>query len=1175
MIKKRKARQKRALAFLLSLCMAFCGFISDVMPVQAAVAFYASDKDLKPYQSEISNWSSGCHVCSVAMLLTAMGKSGSTPYEVWKNNNRNVGIVWDNIHKKYDVQTKLEYFSGTSDDKYKKLYSLCQQYPYGIDVYAPYINSNGVKQSHFVYAFIENGTLYIHNPGYASWSYRIVGKNATHYDDYSNFESYRIFTDKGGGTVTPPMSDTVPPVISNVRVVEPYRGGYNVECDVTDNVGVTKVEFPTWTVKNGQDDLKWHIGSPWRQNANGSITYKVNINVSDHNNEQGYYTTHIYAYDAAGNSSFAAVSPDTCVDWINPVISDIKITDQTNTGYTVQCRVTDNVGVSRVRFPTWTEKNGQDDLWWGEGTKNGDIYSYRVNISDHNNEYGIYHNHIYAYDVAGNEVSVAAPDSDISTITIKEQPEDYTGEPGESILFKVIATGSNLEYQWQRKDKNAGNWVDISPGRSIPKLWISAGEKDDQSQFRCVITDGINTIFSRPATLTVVKRKRYTVTFDSQGGTSVNDLKYIIENTTVSSLPNPPVKNRFVFVGWYTEPDGQGRVFDENTVVRGNMTVYAYWNLQTNSVPDGFWVNDIPSQNYTGKAIKPRIEVYDGAKLLREKFDYTLSYKNNTKANDASDVRTAPTVVVKGKGNYAGVEKVTFAILPKNIDDEDVVIKDITKSYKNAIQKAVPAAAWNGRKLKNKTDFVLKYPDTDKDAYMAEGTYQIDVIGKGNFTGKKSILFTIGNKKQISKVSVTKIPDQSYTGNDILPEVVAKDGKVWLEENRDYFLSFENTREIGKAAVILNGMGAYCGEKRITFQITGMDIKKAAVKNIPTSVVYTGDSITANPYLVIENDGNEIRLEEDRDYTVSYQKNNTVGTATIVFKGINNYSGTLKRTFKIAPYNIEEDRNHLIKMENGIAIVYVAGGSKPKTTVYFGEQILTEGRDYTLKYSNNQVISSLADPEKPPVMTVCGKGNFSGSVTMPFTIVPQSMESLAIETQDKVYQNTAGKYKSVPKIMDLNGKALKAGKDYERDMLYTYAEDTVLPDGILKPAGSSMEPTDVLPAGTKILVTVTGKGNYTGTISDVYRITQSDIRSARVQISGQTYTGSEICPGKADMEIKIGKTVLSDTDYEIVGYTNNVKKGTDAVIIRGAGDYGGTKKATFKISAKGFKWWWR
>jgi len=37
MIKKRKARQKRALAFLLSLCMAFCGFISDVMPVQAAV----------------------------------------------------------------------------------------------------------------------------------------------------------------------------------------------------------------------------------------------------------------------------------------------------------------------------------------------------------------------------------------------------------------------------------------------------------------------------------------------------------------------------------------------------------------------------------------------------------------------------------------------------------------------------------------------------------------------------------------------------------------------------------------------------------------------------------------------------------------------------------------------------------------------------------------------------------------------------------------------------------------------------------------------------------------------------------------------------------------------------------------------------------------------------------
>lgn len=107
------------------------------------------------------------------------------------------------------------------------------------------------------------------------------------------------------------------------------------------------------------------------------------------------------------------------------------------------------------------------------------------------------------------------------------------------------------------------------------------------------------------------------------------------------------------------------------------------------------------------------------------------------------------------------------------------------------------------------------------------------------------------------------------------------------------------------------------------------------------------------------------------------------------------------------------------------------------------------------------------------------------------------------------------------------------------------------------------------------MVTVTGKGNYSGTISDVYRITQQDFRKAKVKISKQIYTGNEVCPGKEQMEIKIGQTVLADTDYEIVGYSNNIKKGTATVILRGTGDYGGTKKVTFQIASKGVKWWWR
>ncbi|MBD5504234.1 MAG: hypothetical protein HDR09_11020 [Lachnospiraceae bacterium] len=1297
MTKKKKAVYKKILAFILSLCMVLGGFITNVMPVRASVVFYASDKDLKPYQSEISNWSSGCHICSVAMVLTAMGKSNSTPYEVWKNNNRNVSITWDNIQKNYDVKTSIGYLSGNSNDKYNKIYSLCQQYPYGIDLYAPYTNNNGVQQSHYVYAFIENGTLYIHNPGYTSWSYRIVGKNATHYDDYSNFQSYRVFTANGTGTVTPTptptqdpitfqtptysnvtettayvetkvtadcsqlskvgmiwnevvggtyrsqtdfswtvgnkltkisvdfgkekdkngniptlspgttyecnffavtktgkilystavrfttkstaLRDTIPPAISNVKVT-PTNGGYYVECDVYDNVGVTKVAFPTWSIKNGQDDLQtpWPVGEAWSHKSDGSATYVIKINASDHNNEEGYYATHIYAYDAAGNQSMVAVSPDTYVDRTAPTISDIKIIDQTNAGYTVQCKVTDNVGVSKVQFPTWTEKNGQDDIIWGEGTKNGDIYSYRVNISDHNNEYGIYHTHIYAYDAMGNQRSAAAPDCTINAITITQQPNSYMGTVGDTAKFKIAATGSNLKYQWQYKTVGSNNWINCnSAGSTTPELrFIITNVNDNQTEFRCVVSDNSNTVISQSATLSVLKdTKKYTVTFDSQGGTLVNAITNIVENTKIASLPNPPTRDHFEFIGWYTEPNGRGRVFDENTVVSGDMTVYAYWKLQTTNVPNGFWVNDIPAQRYTGKAIKPFIEVYDGKKLLTEKVDYTLSYKNNIKANDASNAKTAPTVVVKGKGNYSGTETVTFTILAKNIGGEDVTIDNITKAYSNSLQKVVPTVTWNGKKLKNKTDFTVRYPETDENAYIAEGKYQIEIIGKGNYTGRKVVWLTITNKKLMSKVSVAKIPNQPYTGNKITPELTVKDGKTQLQENVDYSISYSNNLEIGTATVVLTGIGSYCGEKRISFKITGIDIKKAAVENMPKSVMYMGNSITVSPHLVIVSDDSELSLQENRDYTISYQKNKDVGTATVIFKGINNYSGTLKKTFNITSYNIAEDVNSKIKVEENIKTSYAIGGSKPKLEIHFGTRLLTEGIDYTLKYSNNKAVSSSAVSDDLPMVTICGKGNFSGSLSTNFEIAQQKMGALRFEVSDKVYQNKAGKWKSIPKITDLNGKTLKAGRDYESEILYTYIGNVTLSDGVNKVSGSRVEPTDIPPAGTKILVTVTGKGNYTGKRYDSYRITQFDICKAKVKIPKQIYTGREIYPDKDQIEVRIGKTVLADTDYEIVDYSNNIKKGTATIVIRGTGNYGGTKKATFKITAKGFKWWWK
>ncbi len=98
--------------------------------------------------------------------------------------------------------------------------------------------------------------------------------------------------------------DSIKPVVSNVKISNISTIGYTVTCDVSDNNGVTRVAFPTWTEWNGQDDL----ASTWpsvtvSSGANQTQTVSYTVRTSDHYNEVGTYITHIYAYDAAGNAT--------------------------------------------------------------------------------------------------------------------------------------------------------------------------------------------------------------------------------------------------------------------------------------------------------------------------------------------------------------------------------------------------------------------------------------------------------------------------------------------------------------------------------------------------------------------------------------------------------------------------------------------------------------------------------------------------------------------------------------------------------------------------------------------------------------------------------------------------------------------------------------------------------
>ncbi len=104
---------------------------------------------------------------------------------------------------------------------------------------------------------------------------------------------------------------------------------------------------------------------------------------------------------------------------------------------------------------------------------------------------------------------------------------------------------------------------------------------------------------------------------------------------------------------------------------------------------------------------------------------------------------------------------------------------------------------------------------------------------------------------------------------------------------------------------------------------------------------------------------------------------------------------------------------------------------------------------------------------------------------------------------------------------------------------------------------------DNLHAGTARM-TITGKGNYRGSITRTFKIRPVSVASATVSgLKSVTYTGKARTQSPV---VKVGTaTLVSGTNYT-VSYKNNINAGTATVTITGKGDYTGTRSVTFKIN---------
>lgn len=261
------------------------------------------------------------------------------------------------------------------------------------------------------------------------------------------------------GTVNIPAADTEPPSLSDWKTFNVTSDGFDVSCVSTDNIGVNYVMV---NVSTGEDSNK--IGHSYIASKNGDV-YTYHVNINDFENRRGKYYVQVISFDAAGNNRRNTDPMEVIVpepDTEAPVISNVKVSNITTEGYDVSCTVTDNVGVNRVVFPTWTVLNDQDDMIkdWGSnpktrGTQSGDTWTFHVNIADHNNERGAYLTHIYAFDDAGNHSAVG---SEIGQIVV---PEPYP-----TITFD--ACGGRAEFTEKQLERNA----DGMHYGALPEAWM-------------------------------------------------------------------------------------------------------------------------------------------------------------------------------------------------------------------------------------------------------------------------------------------------------------------------------------------------------------------------------------------------------------------------------------------------------------------------------------------------------------------------------------------------------------------------------------------------------------------------------------------------------------------------------------------------------------------------------
>ena len=258
----------------------------------------------------------------------------------------------------------------------------------------------------------------------ADGSYTVTANVSNHENASGKYEAQLFYVDQQGRNtfVKKAFVDRAKPSADITISKNEVEGTFTITAkNLKGFEGYKEVKIPFWSQANGMKDIVWY--RPSRQ-ADGS--YTVTAKASDHENANGQYEAQLFYVDHKGQNTFVK---KTFVQYEGKTSPTGTITIQNNNKDTgtfdvIIKDVYSPKGVRTIQVPTWSDKDGQDDIRWYEATRqaNGD-YKVSVKASDHKNSTGKYHVHLYYIQNDGSRVGAGTTTTEVEfrNLTTKTQ----------------------------------------------------------------------------------------------------------------------------------------------------------------------------------------------------------------------------------------------------------------------------------------------------------------------------------------------------------------------------------------------------------------------------------------------------------------------------------------------------------------------------------------------------------------------------------------------------------------------------------------------------------------------------------------------------------------------------------------------------------------------------------